>query len=270
MSRTPIIAGNWKLNKGTAAEAASLIAELSAELPIETAATVVVCPPYTVLDAIKIALDAAPQAIRLGAQDVFWKSSGAYTGQVSAPMLADLHVQYVIIGHSEARGRFGVPEPDFTPDILKQFGETDKTVNLKTKSAISAGLVPIVCVGETLVEREAGDTDTVVTAQVSGALDGIPAEQVAALVFAYEPVWAIGTGKVCEPGEADRVCGVVRQAVAALYDAETADAVRVQYGGSMKPDNAAELLSMPNIDGGLVGGASLKAKDFAAIVKAAG
>jgi triosephosphate isomerase len=269
MSRTLIIAGNWKLNKGTGAEAAALISELAGALPAETAVEVVVCPPYTALVAVKDALSAAPQAIRLGAQDVFWKTSGAYTGQVSAPMLAALGVTYVIIGHSEARGRFGVPEPDFTPDILKQFGETDATVNLKTKAALAAGLIPIVCVGETLTEREAGDTDAVIQNQVKGALAEITAEQVAGLVFAYEPVWAIGTGKVCDAVEADRVCGVVRQTVADLYDVATADAVRIQYGGSMKPDNATELLAKPNIDGGLVGGASLKAPDFAAIVNAA-
>jgi triosephosphate isomerase len=269
MSRIKIIAGNWKLNKGTGTEAAALVSELAGVLPTDTTVEIVVCPPYTALSATYDALNAAPQAIGLGAQDVFWKSSGAYTGQVSAPMLAALGVKYVIIGHSEARGRFGVPDPDFTPDILKQFGETDTTVNLKTKAALSAGLIPIVCVGETLAEREAAETDAVVATQVTGALSGIPVSAVAGLVFAYEPVWAIGTGKVCESDEADRVCGVIRSTVATLYDTATAEAVRVQYGGSMKPDNAAELLAKPNIDGGLVGGASLKARDFAAIIAAA-
>ncbi|MDX1932857.1 MAG: triose-phosphate isomerase [Capsulimonadales bacterium] len=269
MSRVKIIAGNWKLNRGTATEAAALISELAGALPTESSAEIVVCPPFTALLSLRDALSAAPQAIRLGAQDVFWKNSGAYTGQISAPMLVDLGVRYVIIGHSERRGRFGVPEPDFTPDILKQFGETDATVNLKAKAALGAGLIPILCIGETLAEREAGDTDSVVRTQVEGALSGISAEAVAGLIFAYEPVWAIGTGKVCEPDEADRVCGVVRETVGSLYGAATADAVRVQYGGSMKPDNAADLLARPNIDGGLVGGASLKAADFAAIVSAA-
>lgn len=264
MARTPIIAGNWKMNKGTAAEASALAQAVVEAVGGATNATVVICPPYTVLHAAKSALESSNVA--LGAQDAFWKTSGAYTSQISAEMLSDAGVSYVILGHSETRGRFGVPEPDET---LAHYGETDATVNLKTKATLAAGLVPIVCIGETLTEREAGKTDLVVAAQVTGALVGISAEQVAGLVFAYEPVWAIGTGKVCDADEADRVCGVVRQAVASLYDTETAEAVRIQYGGSMKPDNAAELLGKPNIDGGLIGGASLKAADFAAIVAAA-
>lgn len=267
MTRTPIIAGNWKMNRGTAQSAAELAGELRAALG-ETSgkAQVVVCPPYTILHVVREALG---ESIALGAQDVFWKPSGAYTGQISAEMLRDASVRYVILGHSETRGRFGVPEPDFTPDVLKHFGETDVTVNRKVKACVEADLVSIICVGETLVERQNGHTDGVIQAQVEGALQGITAAQVAKLIFAYEPVWAIGTGEVCGADEADRVCGAVRATVSALFDADTAEAVRIQYGGSMKPDNAPELLAKPNIDGGLIGGASLKASDFAAIVRAA-
>ncbi len=271
MARRPIIAGNWKMNKGTALEATDLASELVGMLAKGSdplAADVVVCPPYTVYHAVRAAIGDF-DGVAIGAQDAFWKSGGAYTSQIAPEMLIDAGVAYVILGHSETRGRFGVPEPDFTPDILRVFGETDATVNRKTKAAIAAGLVPIVCIGETQTEREAGHTDGVVQAQVTGALQDIIAEAVAGIVFAYEPVWAIGTGLTCSADEADRVCGVIRQTVASLYNAETGEAVRIQYGGSMKPDNAADLLSRPNIDGGLIGGASLKAADFAAIIQAA-
>jgi triosephosphate isomerase len=258
------------MNKGTAAEAAALIADLLPRLgEAESGVEVVVCPPYTALAAAQTALGNGTAAVMLGAQDLFWKVTGAYTGQISAPMLHDLGVRYVIVGHSESRGRFGVPEPDFTPDVLLHFGETDETVNRKTRAALGAGLTPIVCVGETLAEREAGDTDPIVAAQVRGALVDVEGTAVASLVFAYEPVWAIGTGKTCSADEADRVCGVVRATIGALYTEAVADAVRIQYGGSMKPDNAGDLLSRPHIDGGLIGGASLKAADFAAVVQAA-
>jgi triosephosphate isomerase (TIM) len=208
-------------------------------------------------------------SVGLGAQNCFWKEGGAYTSQVAPGMLVDAGCTHVILGHSETRGRYGVPEPDFTPEILAHFGESDASVNRKTKAALAASLIPIVCVGETLTEREAGTTDSVVSAQVAGALTGIDPAQAATIVLAYEPVWAIGTGKTCDSAEANRVCGVARAAVEKLFGAEVAEAVRIQYGGSMKPDNAAELLAMPHIDGGLIGGASLKAADFAAIVAAA-
>lgn len=268
MARTPIIAGNWKMNRGTPGEAAELARELVALLGENTGVEVIICPPFTALAAV--AQNLSGGAVVLGAQDVFWKTSGAYTGEVSAEMLLALGVSHVIVGHSERRGRFGVAEPDFTPDVLKHFGETDVTVNRKTRAALAAGLIPIVCVGETLVERQNGHTDTVVQTQVAGALADVTSEEAARLVLAYEPVWAIGTGEVCGADEADRVCGVVRATLATLYNGETAEAVRVQYGGSMKADNAGDLLARPNIDGGLVGGASLKASDFAAIVQAAG
>ena len=264
MARTPIIAGNWKMNKGTAAEASKLAQEVLAAVAGKDGVTVVVCPPYTVLHTIHGVVKGS--SVVLGAQDAFWKITGAYTSQISAEMLKDAGVGYVILGHSETRGRFGVPEPEET---LRHYGETDATVNLKVKATIAASLVPIICVGETREEREGGKTDLVISSQVAGALTGITTEQAPRLVFAYEPVWAIGTGKVCDATEANRVCGIVRQTVRSLYGVEVADAVRVQYGGSMKPDNVVELLSQPHIDGGLIGGASLLAADFAAIVLAA-
>lgn len=270
-ARIPLIAGNWKMNKGTAAEATALAEDLLALLIDKNLAgrvQIVLCPPFTALSAVHNVLD-ENKTVTLGAQNVFWKESGAYTGQISSSMLVDAGVKYVLIGHSETRGRFGVAEADFTSDVLKIFGESDETVNRKTKASLAAGLTPIICIGETLGERVANQTDAVIAAQVTNALAGIDAGEIAQLIFAYEPVWAIGTGKTCSGDEADRVCGVVRQTVQNLTDVPTAQAVRIQYGGSMKPDNAADLLKRPNIDGGLIGGAALKAADFAAIVEAA-
>ena len=265
--RKKIIAGNWKMNK-TVGEAVALVEELKPLVAELDGVDIVLCPPYTALYAVNQALTGS--TIGLGAQEAFWKASGAYTSQISLPMLADVGVTYVILGHSETRGRFGVPEPDLTPDLMRTFGETDAGVNIKAQATLAAGLTPIICVGETLSERQRNETDDVVRVQVLGALAGISAKQVQQnVVFAYEPVWAIGTGEVCAPDEADRVCGVVRHTVLEAYGVEAAEAVRIQYGGSMKADNAAELLARPNIDGGLIGGASLKAKDFAAIIAAA-
>jgi triosephosphate isomerase len=264
--RQTIIAGNWKLN-GTRAEAETLLRELLPLLPSPPRAQVVVCPPFTALDRVGTLLKGT--SVALGAQDLFWKHKGAYTGQTSPAMLLELGCAFVLVGHSERRGRFGVAEPDFTPDILASFGESDATVNRKLRAALSAGLVPICCVGETLSERQAGSTDRVVWGQTQAALAGVTVEQAGSLVFAYEPVWAIGTGEVCGAAEANRVCGVVRAAVAEALGEEAGEAVRIQYGGSVKGENAAELLSQPHIDGALVGGASLKAQEFAAIVSAA-
>ncbi len=264
--RQMVIAGNWKMN-GTRAEAERLISDLLPRLEPKPNVQVVICPPYTALTTVAALLDGGPVA--LGAQDVFWKDKGAYTGQIAPPMLVEVGCRYVIVGHSETRGRFGVAEPDFDPEILASFGDNDKTVNRKLRAALTAGLIPICCVGETLAERQQGRTDRAIVGQTEAALREVTAEQAAGLVFAYEPVWAIGTGEVCDAQEADRVCGVVRQTVGKLFGDSIAEAVRVQYGGSVKPDNAAELLAKPNIDGALVGGASLKAADFAAIVAAA-
>jgi len=263
--RRKIIAGNWKMHK-TCAEAVALINELKPLAARRPDVEVVVCPPYTALYVSRGAL--ARSEMGLGAQDVFWKEQGAYTGQVAPRMLTDLGVKYVIVGHSEARGRFGVPEPDFDETILRHFGDTDASVNRKLKAALAAGMTPICCVGETIEERRTGQTDAVVSGQTERALIGVEADTVPSLVFAYEPVWAIGTGEVCGASEADRVCGVIRATVERLYGSDAAAQARVQYGGSVKPDNAVELLRQPNIDGALVGGASLKAADFAAIIQA--
>jgi triosephosphate isomerase len=200
---------------------------------------------------------------------MFWKESGAYTGQISPKMLVEIGCSYVIVGHSEPRGRFGVPEPDFDEEILAYFGDSNAAINRKVLAAVACGLTPILCVGETLAERQQNDTDSVVSGQLMLCMNGLSMEQASSMVVAYEPVWAIGTGQVCDACEADRVCGIIREGVGKLYGASAAHAVRVVYGGSVKPDNAVELLARTNIDGALVGGASLKAVDFAGIVSAA-
>ncbi len=264
--RPRIIAGNWKMN-GTRIESEALIDSLSPLLNPVDHVHIVICPPFTALARVNRLIQ--DTEIELGAQDVFWKDKGAYTGFISPAMLLEVGCSYVIVGHSERRGRFGVPEPDFDSDILKQFGDNDATVNRKLKTALANNLRPICCVGETLAERQAGNTDSIVAAQTIAALSGVTSEQIPTVIFAYEPVWAIGTGETCDPDEADRVCGVIRQTVAELYSPELSEQVVIQYGGSVKPDNARELLAKPNIDGALVGGASLKASDFAAIVAAA-
>jgi triosephosphate isomerase len=267
--RKPIIAGNWKMNC-VLAEAEALVQELRSILDLDAALSgvdVLVCPPFTALASVHPLLKGS--SIRMGGQNLFWKERGAYTGQVSPAMLLDTGCEYVIVGHSEPRGRFGVPDPEITGDFLSYFGDNDAVVNRKLIAALAAGLKPICCVGEMLSERHSDRTDPVVAGQTRAALHGVTAEQAAGLIFAYEPVWAIGTGEVCEAAEADRVCGVVRSTVGDIYGAAIAEAVRVQYGGSVKPDNAVELLGKPNIDGALVGGTSLKARDFAAIVSAA-
>jgi len=248
--RKPIIAGNWKMYK-TPTEAEALIKEL-VPLVKDARCVVVVAPTFVCLERAAKAL--AGSTIRLGAQNVHWEAKGAFTGEVAIDMLKDLGVRYVIVGHSERR---------------QYFGETDQTVNKRAKAVLAAGLTPIVCVGELLAQREAGLTGEVVETQVRGALEGLTAEQVAGLILAYEPVWAIGTGKVATNEQAQEVHAMIRELVAGLYSPDVAAAVRIQYGGSVKPDNAAGLLGQPDIDGALVGGASLKAADFAAICNAA-
>lgn len=245
--RKPIIAGNWKMNK-TPAEAVALVKEL---IPLVKDATceVVVCPTAVCLSAVHEAIKGTN--IKLGAQNVHFAENGAYTGELSAQMLKEVGVEYVIIGHSERR---------------QYFGETDKTVNARTLAAVKAGLTPIVCVGEMLDEREAGYTDTLVTYQTQMALTGLTAEQAAQVVIAYEPVWAIGTGKTATDEQANETIGVIRRAVAAQFGEETAEKVRIQYGGSMKPANVKGLMAQAEIDGGLIGGASLKAVDFSQVV----
>lgn len=245
--RTPIIAGNWKMNK-TPAEAAQLVAELK-PLVKDAACDVVVCVPAVDFAAVKEA--AAGSNIRLGAQNVHWKESGAYTGELSAQMLKAAGVDYVIIGHSERR---------------QFFGETDATVNLRVKAAVAAELTVILCVGEMKEQREAGYTDALVEYQTLIALTGLTDGQVKNIVIAYEPVWAIGTGLTATDEQANETIGVIRAALLRRYGKNVSDAVRIQYGGSMNPGNVKGLMAQPEIDGGLIGGASLKAPDFAKVV----
>lgn len=247
--RKPIIAGNWKMNN-TPEEAKALIEGLKPLIAGTTTTEAVVCVPAILIETVKGLV--AGSNIKLGAQNMHFEDKGAFTGEISPVMLKAFGVEYVIIGHSERR---------------QYFAETDESVNKKALAALKHGLKPIICVGETLAEREAGVTDSLVSDQVEKAFSGI--EDIQNVVIAYEPVWAIGTGKVCDSDEADRVCGVIRGIVKEMYGQDVADAVRIQYGGSVKPDNANELLHKPNIDGALVGGAALKASDFVGIIKGA-
>ena len=249
--RTPFVAGNWKLNK-TPDEAETLARCVVDAVSGITGVDVAICPPFPALERVASAVRGT--AIGLGAQNMYWASEGAFTGEVSAPMLLTCGCEYVILGHSERR---------------QFFGETDETVNRRLKTALCAGLKPIVCLGESLDERQADRTEQVVKAQMRGALNGLSADDVRSITLAYEPVWAIGTGLTATPEQAEAVHGFLRQVLARLYRDEVARAVRIQYGGSVKPDNAAALFDQDNIDGGLIGGASLEADAFAAIVKAA-
>ena len=245
--RKPIIAGNWKMNK-TPAEAVALVTELIP--PVKDAeCDVVVCPPAVNLAPVAEAVKGTN--IKVGAQNVHFKSSGAFTGELSCDMLKAVGCEYVIIGHSERR---------------QYFGETDKTVNLRATAAVKAGLKPIICVGEMLDEREAGYTNTIVSYQTLMALEGLTCEEIETCVIAYEPVWAIGTGKTATDEEANRVIGIIRKTVEEIAGKEAADAVRIQYGGSMKPGNVKGLMAQPEIDGGLIGGAALKAEDFSTLI----
>ena len=250
----------------TVAEALDLVNALKQSTSGITGVEIVVCPPFTALSEVGKAT--AGSRIELGAQGMFWKEQGAWTSQISPLMLVDLGCKYVIVGHSETRGRFGTVDADLERR-LSYFSETDDSVNLKAKAAFAHNLTPIVCCGELLEERKAGYTDDVVSAQIRKDLEALSAEQAASVVIAYEPVWAIGTGEVCDTLEANRVCGMIRQVVAEMYGDSVAGRARVQYGGSVKPDNAAELLHQPEIDGALVGGASLKEPDFTAIIRGA-
>lgn len=259
MSRTKLVVGNWKMHL-TRSEATTLLAGIR-DAAQASAAEVGVCPAYLSIDAARQAIEGTK--ILLGAQDVFWNPQGAFTGRISAPMLKDAGVALCLVGHSETRGRFGKLEvPEST---VSYFAETDETVNLKIKALLSYGIRPILCVGETLAEREAGQTDDVIREQLQGALAGI--SDFSSGVVAYEPVWAIGTGKTCDSPEASRVCGVVRAALAEILG--DASGIRILYGGSVKAANAAELFAQPDIDGGLVGGASLVADEFVKIIQAA-
>ena len=246
--RRPFIAGNWKMNLNRA-ESIALAKELAEKVGATSAVEIAVCPPSVYLAAVADAIQGS--AVGLGAQNVYHEANGAFTGEISTSMLLDVGCRYVILGHSERR------------HVL---GETNQDVNRKVFATLAAGLTPIVCVGELLAEREAGKTREVVQEQMSGSLAGLTAEQAARIVIAYEPVWAIGTGKVASPAQAEEVHAELRKMLATRYNADLAGQVRIQYGGSVKPDNAAELLAQPNIDGALVGGASLKASSFLGII----
>jgi triosephosphate isomerase len=250
MARQKFVCGNWKMHK-TVAEATALVKALAEGLAGDARVQVAVAPTFTSLAAAVAAARGSP--VQVAAQDVHWEVQGAFTGEISAPMLADVGVQHGIVGHSERR---------------QFFGETDETVRRKVGALLAAGLAPIVCVGELLAEREAGKTLEVVGRQVRGGLAGLTVEQLARVTVAYEPVWAIGTGKTATTAQAQEVHAAIRAILRELGGA-VADVIRIQYGGSVKPDNAAELMSQPDVDGALVGGASLKAGDFLAIVKGA-
>lgn len=249
--RKTIIAGNWKMNK-TPAETKKMFEELKRVCGKQKWCDVVLCVPFVDIPAAcRASRDAK---IAVAAQNMHYEEKGAFTGEVSAEMLKELGVKFVVIGHSERR---------------EYYGETDKTVNLKVKKALEAGIRPIVCVGETLEQREFDVTAEHITMQVKIALAGIPADKIRKIVFAYEPIWAIGTGKTATSEQAAEVCGLIRAVIRAKYGARIARAVTIQYGGSMNPKNAAELLAQGDVDGGLIGGASLKTEDFAAIIDAA-
>ena len=254
--RKSIVAGNWKMNLD-AAKARALTEAVAARHAEVAGVDLVLCPPAvyatTVAAALGIHGGVSPSGVALGGQNTHDKESGAFTGEVAPGMLRDIGCRYCILGHSERRSLFG---------------ETDSIINAKVKATLAAGLTPIVCVGESLEERESGRTEIVVTEQVLGSLAGLSADELAKIVVAYEPVWAIGTGKVATPGQAQDVHALIRSLLSRLASPAVADTIRIQYGGSVKPDNAAELASRPDIDGALVGGASLKADDFLAIARA--
>ena len=249
-SRRAVIAGNWKMNK-TPAEAKELIAAI-APLVKDAGCEVVACTPFVDLSAAQEA--AQGTNIQIGAENCHWEVSGAYTGEISAQMLTSMGVNIVIIGHSERR---------------QYFGETDVTVQKRVRAALDAGLTVILCVGETLEQREQGITSELVSMQTKIALGGVSEEELKRIIIAYEPVWAIGTGKTATAQQANEVCHTIRECIASVYSQAAADGITIQYGGSMNAGNAAELLAQPDVDGGLIGGASLKAPDFVEIVNAA-
>jgi triosephosphate isomerase len=246
--RKPIIAGNWKMNM-TATQARDLAGKLVPLVSGVKDRDIVLAPPFTALSAVADTIKGTN--VGLAAQNLHGEDKGAFTGEISAEMLLDLGCRYVIIGHSERR---------------QYFGETDETVNKKVKQALKKGLLPILCVGETLAEREAGKLNEIINRQVTGGLKDISAEDMKKIVIAYEPVWAIGTGKTATPEQANEVHALIRQQVKALYSADIAEGLRIQYGGSVTPENVSTLMAMPDIDGALVGGASLKPESFAALV----
>ncbi len=256
MARRPLIAGNWKMHKNHL-EAVQLAQKTAWALTSDDTAAVevVMCPPFTALRSVGTLIEGDKLAIELGAQDCHPEPQGAYTGEVSAPMLAKLACAFVIVGHSERR---------------QYFGESDELVNRKARAVLASDMTPIVCVGESLDQRESGLTGEVVQGQLRGSLAGLGAEQVGGLVVAYEPVWAIGTGRAATSGDAQETIALIRQTIADLAGASAAETIRIQYGGSVKAANIEDLMSQPDVDGALVGGASLDADEFALIVKGAG
>lgn len=248
MARRPIIAGNWKMNN-TIAAGVELVKALAPLVKDNNTVDIVVCPTATALAGVGAALKGTN--IALGAQNVHWEKSGAYTGEISTDMLKEVGATYCVLGHSERR--------DY-------FGETDEGVNKRAHAAFAAGITPIICCGESLEIREAGNYINHVVNQINAALEGFKADEVAKLVIAYEPIWAIGTGKTATFEQAEEVCKAIREAVAKKFDQKAADAIRIQYGGSVKPATIKDLMAQPNVDGALVGGAALKAKDFSEIV----
>jgi triosephosphate isomerase len=249
MMRTPIMAGNWKMYK-TPTEAVAFVTQLKKELGAWDKTEVVVAPSFVALAPVAERLKGSQIAV--AAQDCYWEEQGAYTGEVSVPMLRDAGCRYVIIGHSERRAKFG---------------EQDEQVNKKAKAVLAHGLLPIVCVGESLEQREQGKTFAVVERQVKEGLKGLGKDAIQAVVVAYEPVWAIGTGKTATPGQAQEVHAFIRKLLSEIFGPQGGEAIRIQYGGSVKPDNVDELMAQPDIDGALVGGASLETASFARIVR---
>jgi triosephosphate isomerase len=254
MSRTPLIAGNWKMNLDTK-EATERVQNIiyAYDKELRDRVEVLICPPFTDLRSARVVLGFDKSPIKLGAQNVYWESAGAYTGEVSAPMLAELGCTYCIVGHSERR---------------EHFSESDVDINRKVKALMASKIAPIICCGESLEQRESGDAVAHVTAQVAAALQDVSTGAAADVVVAYEPIWAIGTGKTATPEIAQEVAAAIRAKLQELYGEPTAQSIRILYGGSMKPGNAAEFAPQPDIDGGLIGGAALDAKSFLSLAEA--
>ena len=251
--RKKIVAANWKMNM-TQREAARFVDSLVLELDDVRDVEVVIVPPFTIIPKVAELLEAKAQSIKLGAQNMYWERSGAFTGEISAAMLRDFFVHYVVLGHSERR---------------QYFGETDEIVNKKVRAALEATLRPIVCVGETLEQRDKGNVEKILSIQLRGSLKDVNEKELQEIVVAYEPVWAIGTGRNATPQQAQEAHAFIRHTLSEISDETTADRIRIQYGGSVKPENARDLMTQADIDGALVGGASLDPRSFAQIVKAA-
>lgn len=249
--RKPIVAGNWKMYK-TFDEAVDFVEEIQQAIPSPEKIDAVICAPALYLPTLVVA--AEDSSLAIGAQNMHFEDEGAFTGEISPAMLSNIHVDYVVLGHSERR---------------EMFNETDEAVNKKVRAALNHGIVPIICCGETLKEREAGSTESKVAGQITKALEGFTAAEVEHMVIAYEPIWAIGTGRTATADDANAVCGSIRAVVENLYGKDTADKIRIQYGGSVKPENIEELLTKEHIDGALVGGASLEVASFMKLLEAA-